>query len=125
VALMCHLLAQFHQITDLLIPLAHISLQHLQKMLLSTSKFQKPKPCWSYKWSPTPRRCKNLRFSKCSCRWFSSSETLLYIWGYSSSHCRELQSLHTDNNAATHRRRKRSSVTKKLQSLIHNSTTYT
>jgi len=39
VALICHLLAQLHQITDLLIPLAHISLQHLQKMLYQHQSF--------------------------------------------------------------------------------------
>jgi hypothetical protein len=35
VALLCHLVAQLHQITDLLIPLAHISLQHLQKYCIN------------------------------------------------------------------------------------------
>jgi len=39
VALMCHLVAQFHQITDLLIPLAHVSLQHLHKMLYQHQSF--------------------------------------------------------------------------------------
>ena len=39
VALMCHLLAQLRQIIDLLIPLAHIILQHLHKMLYQHQSF--------------------------------------------------------------------------------------
>jgi hypothetical protein len=35
VALMSHLLAQLHKITDLLIPLTHVSLQHLQVLLFN------------------------------------------------------------------------------------------
>ena len=40
VALMCHLLAQLHQIIDLLIPLAHVSLQHLQNMPYQHQSFK-------------------------------------------------------------------------------------
>ena len=39
VAIMCHLLAQLHQIIDLLIPLAHVSLQYLQKRLYQNQSF--------------------------------------------------------------------------------------
>jgi len=99
-----------------------ISASSTCKNAVSTSKFHKPKSCWSYKWSPTSRRCKNLRFLQCSCRRFNSSEMLHYVWGYSSLHWKELHSLHTDKNIAPHHRRKRSSVTKKLHGLSHNST---
>jgi hypothetical protein len=38
---------------------------------------------------------------------------LHYVWWYSSSHWKELQSLHTDNNTAPHPRRNRSSAQRK------------
>jgi hypothetical protein len=39
VALVGHLLAQLNKVTDLLIPLAHVSLQHLQIMMYQLERF--------------------------------------------------------------------------------------
>jgi hypothetical protein len=102
-----------------------ISVSSTCKKCCINIKGSQPKPFWSYKWSPSPRRCRNLRFSQCSCRRFSAFGMLHYVWGYSSSHWKGLQRLHTDNNTASHSRRKRSSVTKKVHGLSHNFTTQT